>query len=58
MYIYIGNVYVKYESEDAAQKCVDNINGRMYNNNPVHAELTIVTDFRDGRCRKFDEGLN
>jgi len=52
----IGNVYVKFRKEDDAQKAVDGLNKRWFNGNPVYAELTSVSDFREACCRQYEMG--
>ena len=54
---HIGNVYVKYSSNGAAQRCVDNINGRSFGGQELHAELSPVTEFREALCRQFEKGI-
>uniref|UniRef100_A0A1I8EKU3 Splicing factor U2af 38 kDa subunit n=1 Tax=Wuchereria bancrofti TaxID=6293 RepID=A0A1I8EKU3_WUCBA len=43
----IGNVYVKFENEEDADK---------FNGSPVYAELSPVTDFREACCRQYELG--
>eukprot|EP00770_Monocercomonoides_exilis_P007428 MONOS_7389.1-p1 / transcript=MONOS_7389.1 / gene=MONOS_7389 / organism=Monocercomonoides_exilis_PA203 / gene_product=splicing factor U2AF 35 kDa subunit / transcript_product=splicing factor U2AF 35 kDa subunit / location=Mono_scaffold00251:34213-34994(+) / protein_length=168 / sequence_SO=supercontig / SO=protein_coding / is_pseudo=false len=49
-----GNVYVKFEDEDSAARCVEGLKDRTYAGKPVSAELSPVTDFKDARCRQFE----
>merc|ERR550525_421506 len=51
----IGNVYVKYCDEDDAEKALVGLSGRFYAGRLVTAEYSPVTDFREGRCRQFEE---
>ena len=51
----IGNVYVKFASEEYADKCKDGITGRYYANKLVVPEYSPVTDFREGRCRQYED---
>jgi len=51
----LGNVYVKYCDEEDTEKAVVGLSGRFYAGRLVTAELSPVTDFREGRCRKYDE---
>merc|ERR1719384_1488573 len=51
----IGNVYVKYCDEDDAEKALVVLSGRFYAGRLVPAEYSPVTDFREGRCRQFEE---
>uniref|UniRef100_A0A8C2ILY6 U2 small nuclear RNA auxiliary factor 1 n=1 Tax=Cyprinus carpio TaxID=7962 RepID=A0A8C2ILY6_CYPCA len=43
----VGNVYVKFRREEDAEKAVINLNNRWFNGQPIHAELSPVTDFRE-----------
>ncbi len=52
----LGNVYVKFASEDQAQACFDQMNQKLYNQNPINVEYCPVTDFREAKCRKQQEG--
>lgn len=50
----IGNVYVKFASEDNSEKCRDGITGRYYANRLVVPSYSPVTNFREGRCRQYE----
>ena len=52
----VGNVYVKFEDEEAAEKSIQKLFGRYYAGRPLACEYSPVTDFRESRCRQFDEG--
>lgn len=52
----IGNVYVKFGSEEEAEKAYRGLNGRYYSGKPIVCEYSPVTDFRESRCRQFEEG--
>ncbi|XP_047131439.1 splicing factor U2AF 26 kDa subunit isoform X1 [Hydra vulgaris] len=52
----VGNVYVKFRFEEDAEKAVDNVNNRWYNGQPIYAELSPVTDFRESCCRQYEMG--
>uniref|UniRef100_A0A8R1XNG4 Splicing factor U2af 38 kDa subunit n=3 Tax=Onchocerca TaxID=6281 RepID=A0A8R1XNG4_ONCVO len=52
----IGNVYVKFENEEDADKCVKGLENRWFNGSPVYAELSPVTDFREACCRQYELG--
>lgn len=52
----LGNVYVKFESEEAAEKAVNDLNNRWFNARPIIAELSPVTDFREACCRQYELG--
>eukprot|EP00277_Geminigera_cryophila_P003756 CAMPEP_0179423290 /NCGR_PEP_ID=MMETSP0799-20121207/10925_1 /TAXON_ID=46947 /ORGANISM="Geminigera cryophila, Strain CCMP2564" /LENGTH=207 /DNA_ID=CAMNT_0021197563 /DNA_START=690 /DNA_END=1314 /DNA_ORIENTATION=+ len=51
----IGNVYVKYEEEEQAEKALNALNGRFYAGRLIMAEYSPVTDFRESRCRQYEE---
>lgn len=51
-----GNVYVKFRSEDEAAATLDKMKGRFYNGMQLAPEYSPVSDFREARCRQFDEG--
>lgn len=50
----IGNAYIKFVSEDDAERVKKNISGRYYGGRLVMPEYSPVVDFREGRCRQFD----
>jgi len=50
-----GNVYVKYRYEEAAESCLKQMTGRYYAGRVLTCEFSPVTDFREARCRQFDE---
>ena len=50
----VGNIYVKFASEEDAENARKNISGRSFMNRLVMPEFSPVTDFREGRCRQFD----
>merc|ERR1719387_2627431 len=51
----VGNVFVKYYKEEAAEKALGKLVGRFYEGRVIQAEYTTVTDFREARCRGFHE---
>jgi len=51
----IGNVFVKFEDEEDCRKACEGLAGRFYAGRLVNAEFSPVTDFREGRCRQFEE---
>eukprot|EP01128_Nolandella_sp_AFSM9_P004400 TRINITY_DN1968_c0_g1_i1.p1 TRINITY_DN1968_c0_g1~~TRINITY_DN1968_c0_g1_i1.p1 ORF type:complete len:348 (-),score=80.49 TRINITY_DN1968_c0_g1_i1:330-1235(-) len=53
----IGNVYVRFFEEDDALKCKEAIQNRYYYGRPVICDLSPVTDFREARCRQYDETI-
>ncbi|XP_029598873.1 splicing factor U2AF 35 kDa subunit [Oncorhynchus nerka] len=52
----VGNVYVKFRREEDAEKAVMDLNNRWFNGQPVHSELSPVTDFREACCRQYEMG--
>jgi len=50
-----GNVYVKYRDEEAAEKALKALTGRYYAGRVLMPEFSPVTDFREARCRQFEE---
>ncbi|XP_036413427.1 splicing factor U2AF 35 kDa subunit-like isoform X1 [Colossoma macropomum] len=52
----VGNVYVKFRYEEDAEKAVLDLNNRWFNGQPIHAELSPVTDFREACCRQYEMG--
>ena len=51
----IGHVYVKYFNEEEAADALSELHGRYYDGTIILAEYSPVTDFREARCRDFDE---
>ena len=45
----VGNVYIKFDHEDDARKCLHGMNGRFYKGMPITAQFCPVVDFREGR---------
>ncbi|XP_038062681.1 splicing factor U2AF 35 kDa subunit-like [Patiria miniata] len=52
----VGNVYVKYRREEDAEAAVTDLNNRWFNGQPIRAELSPVTDFREACCRQYEMG--
>lgn len=52
----LGNVYVKFGDEDDAEGARSSLAGRYYAGRQLTCEFCPVTDFREARCRQFDEG--
>merc|ERR1711928_159934 len=52
----VGNVYVKFKYEEDAEKAMVAVNNRWYNQQPIYAELSPVTDFRESCCRQYEMG--
>uniref|UniRef100_A0A7R9U5X8 Uncharacterized protein n=1 Tax=Pinguiococcus pyrenoidosus TaxID=172671 RepID=A0A7R9U5X8_9STRA len=53
----VGNVYVKFEDEEEADSALKSLFGRYYNCRPLVTEFSPVTEFREARCRQYDEGV-
>jgi splicing factor U2AF subunit len=53
----IGHVYVKFENEEQASDALQVMHGRYYDGRPMHVEFSPVTDFREARCRDYDEDV-
>lgn len=52
----IGHTYVKFSDEEEAADALENLHGRYYDGILLDCEYSPVTDFREARCRDFDEG--
>lgn len=52
----VGNVYVKFDREEDAEKAVQELNNRWFSGRPIHADLSPVTDFREACCRQYEMG--
>jgi len=50
-----GNVYVKFKYEEEAEKALQALSGRYYAGRVLLPEYSPVTDFREARCRQFEE---
>lgn len=52
----VGNVYVKYRDEEEAATAQQALQGRYYDGRLLNqVEFCPVLDFREARCREFDE---
>jgi splicing factor U2AF 35 kDa subunit len=51
----IGHVYCKYFNEEDASDALQVMNGRFYDGRRMEVEFSPVTDFREARCRDYDE---
>ena len=45
----LGNVYVKFEDEEDAEKALQGLSGRYFAGRPLAVEYSPVTDFREAR---------
>ena len=52
----VGHVYCKFFDEEEAADALQILNGRYYAGRRMEAEFSPVTDFREARCRDYDEG--
>lgn len=52
----VGNVYIKFHKEEDAESAVNDCNNRWFNGQPIIAELSTVTDFREACCRQYEMG--
>ena len=52
----IGNVYIKFATEESAQACFTVMQGKLYNGQQINAEFSPVTDFKEAKCRQHQEG--
>lgn len=48
--------YTQFRYEEDAEKAVIDLNNRWFNGQPIHAELSPVTDFREACCRQYEMG--
>eukprot|EP00954_Amorphochlora_amoebiformis_P024249 1365200-Amorphochlora_amoeboformis.AAC.1 len=51
----VGNVYVKFTTEEGGEKACTALRGRYYGGQMLMPEFSLVTNFREARCRQFDE---
>lgn len=51
----IGHAYAKFSEEEEAADALNVMNGRYYNGRKMEVEFSPVTDFREARCRDFDD---
>jgi splicing factor U2AF subunit len=51
----VGHVYIKFEDEENAAEALQAMFGRYYAGRVLEVEYSPVTDFREARCRQFDE---
>jgi hypothetical protein len=52
----VGNVYAKFGDEEEADDALKGLAGRYYAGRLLEVEFSPVTDFREARCRQYDEG--
>ena len=52
----IGNVYAKFNTEEDAAKAYKGLLGQQYNGKDINVEYSPVTNFKECRCRQYEEG--
>ena len=53
----VGNVYCKFADEEHSDAALKALFGRFYAGRPRVCEFSPVTDFREARCRQYDEAV-
>ena len=53
----VGNVYCKFADEEHSDAALKALFGRFYAGRPLVCEFSPVTDFREARCRQYDEAV-
>ena len=53
----IGHVYAKFSDEEEAADAMEKLQGRYYDGILIQCEYSPVTDFREARCRDYDEDV-
>ena len=51
----IGNVYAKFANEEYASRAFNTLAGKYYHSNLVQEEYSPVVNFRECRCRNYEE---
>jgi len=51
----VGHVYCKFFDEEEAADALQIMNGRYYDGRTMVVEYSPVTDFREARCRDYDD---
>ena len=51
----IGNVYAKFSNEEYASRAFNTLAGKYYHSNLVQEEYSPVINFRECRCRNYEE---
>lgn len=54
--VFFTRVFEQFRHEEDAEKAVMDLNNRWFNGQPIHAELSPVTDFREACCRQYEMG--
>lgn len=50
-----GNVYIKFNDEEEAERALDALKGRYYRGRMLKVEYSPVTDFSESKCRQFEQ---
>ena len=53
----IGNVYARFNDEASASKAFNALAGKYYHSQLVEEEYSPITNIRDCRCKKYDQGI-
>lgn len=53
----IGHVYAKFQNEEQAADVMEHVNNRFYDGVLIQMEYSPVIDFREARCRDYDEDV-
>lgn len=53
----LGNVYAKFVQEESAEIAMQKLQGRFYGGRACIPELSPVTDFKEPRCRQYEEAM-
>ena len=53
----VGNVYCEFADEEHSDAALKALFGRFYAGRPLVCEFSPVTDFREARCRQYDEAV-
>ena len=51
----IGHIYANFKDEEMASDALQGLQGRFYDGRLLQVEFSPVTDFREARCRDYDE---
>ena len=51
----VGHVYLRFADEEDAADCLTDFKERYFDGRRIDVEFSPVTDFRESRCRQFDD---
>jgi splicing factor U2AF subunit len=51
----IGHIYANFKDEEMASDALQGLQGRYFDGRLLQVEFSPVTDFREARCRDYDE---